>query len=253
MEGWIKLHRKLNQCWLWTEKPFSKGQAWVDLPLMANHKDNKVLIGNNIIEVKRGEFITSEVKLSNRWGWSRKKVRSFLEVLETDKMLTKKATTKYTTLSIENYDLYQSEGTTKEQQKNSNGTSKEHQKNTNKNDKNDNNVKNDKNIYSGYTTNPDLLQALNDFEKMRNKMKKPMTDRAKKMLLNKLHELDNSDTMKISLLEQSILKGWTDVYELKEGANAGLHGKDQQADKFANYDKSKWVAKPDDTNTDLPY
>ena len=138
-KGWISLHRQMQDHWLWEDKPFSKGQAWIDLLLSANHKENETIIGNTLINVKKGSFITSEVKLADKWGWSRKKVRAFLKLLESEQMLVKESTTRYTTVTIENYSHYQDAGTTKEQQKNSEGTSREHQRNTNNNDNNDNN------------------------------------------------------------------------------------------------------------------
>lgn len=141
LQGYIKLHRKIKECWIWEEKPFDKRSAWIDMLLSASHQDNKFLFGGSLVSVKRGEFITSEVKLAARWGWSRKKVRSFLGVLETDKMLSKKGTTKYTAITIENYDLYQFEGTTKEQQKNSKGPAEGQLRNTINNEKNEKNVK----------------------------------------------------------------------------------------------------------------
>lgn len=104
--------------------------------LSANHEARNVFIGNQPIPVPRGTFITSEVKLSERWGWSRKKVRGFLAGLELDKMLAKKSTSMYTAITIENYDLYQDTGTAMEQQKNSEGTAKEQRRNTNKNIRN---------------------------------------------------------------------------------------------------------------------
>lgn len=139
MEGWISIHRKIKENWVWEDKPFSKGQAWIDLLLSANHREGKVLFGNQIIEVPAGSFITSEVKLSKQWGWGRKKVRQFLEMLEDEKMLVKNSTTKYTTVTIVNYGLYQIQEQQKVQQRNNKGTTKEQQRNTNNNDNNDNN------------------------------------------------------------------------------------------------------------------
>ena len=46
MQGYIKIHRKIQECWLWQDK-FSKGQAWIDLLLRANHKDNKIVSNSN--------------------------------------------------------------------------------------------------------------------------------------------------------------------------------------------------------------
>ena len=90
MKGWIPVHRQLQEHWLWADKPFSKGQAWVDLLLLANHSDKKFLLGNELVEVNTGSFITSELKLADRWGWSKTKVRAFLTLLQNDKMIVKK-------------------------------------------------------------------------------------------------------------------------------------------------------------------
>jgi DNA replication protein DnaD len=108
-QGWIKLHRKIKHCYLWQDnEPFDKRSAWIDLILNANHADNKTLINNQLVLVKRGEFITSEVKLSERWKWDRGKVRRFLKLLETDNMILKTATSRlYITIEIINYDEYQ--------------------------------------------------------------------------------------------------------------------------------------------------
>ena len=29
--GWVKVHENLNDHWLWEDRPFAKGQAWIDL------------------------------------------------------------------------------------------------------------------------------------------------------------------------------------------------------------------------------
>jgi len=136
-QGWVSIHRQLNDNWLWKDKPFSKGQAWIDILLRVNHKSAKVPVGNQIIEVEPGQTIWSVKDMSEKWGWSRKKVDNFLNILQTELQITKKSTTKYTLLTVEKWELYQTE----EQQKNINGTSKEHQKNTNNNDNNKNNEK----------------------------------------------------------------------------------------------------------------
>ena len=107
-QGWISLHRKIMEHPLYREKrKFSKLEAWVDLLLMANHKDNKFMLGNELVEVKKGSFITSELKLMERWDWGKSKVRSFLELLEEDGMIIKKSDRKKTTITICNYCVYQ--------------------------------------------------------------------------------------------------------------------------------------------------
>jgi biotin operon repressor len=134
-EGWIKLDRSIFEHWIFQDA--EKFRAFVDLIQLARWKDEKLLIGNEIVNIPRGSYYTSELKLAEKWGWSRKKTREYLKLLESEGMIIKKGTTKGTTLTIENYRLYQDEGTTKgtskEQQKNikrtTKDTSKEHQKN----------------------------------------------------------------------------------------------------------------------------
>ena len=190
--GWIKLNRSIQENWLWEEKPFDKKSAWIDLLLMANHKNNKFPLGNEIIEVEQGSFITSEIKLMNRWGWSKTKLRNFLKLLESEKMITKVVDRKKTTISIVNYKVYQGsedqEKTTEKPQEDQEKTIKKPQEDTNKNDNNEKNEKNNilvaeiisylnektgKNFKSGVPKNRDLIKArinegyvLEDFKKV---------------------------------------------------------------------------------------
>lgn len=106
-QGYIKLHRQLQECWLWTEDRFSRGQAWIDLLLMANHKDKKFPINDEIKIIQRGQFVTSKRKLADKWKWNRRTVDVFLNLLAKDEMITMECTTKYTTITIINYDFYQ--------------------------------------------------------------------------------------------------------------------------------------------------
>ena len=106
-KGWISLYRSIQDHWLWQEKPFSKAQAWLDLLLSANHEDKKIVLGNELILVRRGSFITSELKLMERWGWGKEKTRKFLKLLQDDGMIVKISDHKKTTINIVNYNDYQ--------------------------------------------------------------------------------------------------------------------------------------------------
>ena len=107
MKGWIKLDRQLQDNWVWQEKPFSKGQAWVDLLMLANYEDKKTLYKGEVITCKRGDVNLSISYLASRWGWSRKYVTSFLGALENDNMVATKVATHRTVITIVNYDVYQ--------------------------------------------------------------------------------------------------------------------------------------------------
>ena len=110
MEGWIKLYRKLQECWLWKSKePFDRRSAWVDLLLLAVHNDSKMLIDSNVVSIGRGSFLTSVLKLSERWMWSRGKTNRFLKLLESEQMITTKRTHSGTLITIVNYRNYQAQ------------------------------------------------------------------------------------------------------------------------------------------------
>ena len=70
-------------------------------------------------------------------------------------------------------------------------------------------------IINAYTENNSLVEAIKDFIKMRKTIKKPITDRGLKMILNKLDQYGNNDLEKIEILENSIVNCWQGVFELK--------------------------------------
>lgn len=68
-----------------------------------------------------------------------------------------------------------------------------------------------------YTENEELQNALKAFIQMRSFIKKPLTEYALKLMLNKLDELGNTDDTKIAILNQSITNNWQGIFPLKDG------------------------------------
>lgn len=64
--------------------------------------------------------------------------------------------------------------------------------------------------------NQELLQALYDFEEYRKEIKKPMTDKAKALLIGELKNLSTDPKTQIEIINQSILKRWLGVFPLKQ-------------------------------------
>jgi len=142
-QGWIKLHRSLLDNFLWQEKrTFNKAEAWLDLLLRANFDQGTVMINGIKLNLEPGQFATTIVHLSERWGWSRTKVSSFLDTLAQEQMIAAKKTSKYTLLTILRWGFYQRE----EQGKSIKKATKEQEKSIKKaQTKNVKNIKNDKN------------------------------------------------------------------------------------------------------------
>ena len=78
-----------------------------------------------------------------------------------------------------------------------------------------------KDVWAEYAgEDAELLGALRDFEAMRLKRKKPMTERARKLLLAELDKLTTDRRTKIDILYQSIVRCWDSVYPLKTNGPA---------------------------------
>ncbi len=135
-QGWILIWRKIQSHWIWQDRPFTLGQAWIDLILRANHKDgNKFVFNGSMIVQRRGEFITSIRELAGEWGWSRTKAERFLRQLENDRMLIVKRATHYTSIFIMNFNIYQPDKDGKVPQKSRQKAAKKHNQRMKKNDK----------------------------------------------------------------------------------------------------------------------
>ncbi len=129
MEGWIKLHRQIEENEFWFSERFTKAQAWIDLLLLATHKERTVFIKGVEINLKTGQLCYSQVSLAKRWKWNRKTVKKFLNSLKKREMVDTKETNITTIITIKKYWLYQVGG----QQK---GHRRDSETDTNKNGKN---------------------------------------------------------------------------------------------------------------------
>jgi len=106
--GWIKLHRKIRNHWIYDCNPYDNYHAWEDILLSVESFPSKVRSGNKFIDLKPGQMITSLSKLTKKWGWNdRSKTRRFLALLEADQMIIQNRHNNETLLTVVNWELYQ--------------------------------------------------------------------------------------------------------------------------------------------------
>ena len=142
MSGWIKVHRKVQDHWIFKEqREFSRFEAWLDILLCANHSEQKVIIQGTVYTVKQGESLHSLETWAKRWNWSKTKVRRFFDTLTKELMIETTNETKTTRLTICNYASYQVERNADETTKKRRRNADETQTAPNKNEENDNNDK----------------------------------------------------------------------------------------------------------------
>ena len=144
MQGYIKLHRQIKK-WEWyTDIPVKV--LFLHLLLKANHTQDNWR-GQ---EIKQGELITSLQHLADETGLSVKQVRTALDKLKNTGEVASKGHSRFSVISIKNWDKFQIEG----KQTASKGQAEGKQRATNNNVKNDKNDKNDKNINSLSCSDP---------------------------------------------------------------------------------------------------
>lgn len=148
MNGWVKLHRQSLDHWLYNEsRPHTRREAWEDMLLLANHDDNKVMIQGELIECKSGQSVMSLKNWAKQFKWTIQQVRTFFALLQKDQMITTEGLRKTTRVTICNYVNYQ-----KDQQTDNKQTTRKQQADnkeitTNKNDKNDRERKEGKELF----------------------------------------------------------------------------------------------------------
>lgn len=157
MEGWIKLHRKLIDSSIFTSGDSFLLQLWIYILLKANHSDKKIIFNEKELTIQRGSGIfglNQIVKDLTKYKRENSKVFKKMKTLYYRKLLLLKnignlklqPTNKFTVVTVNNYDIYQSDVTPVKLQCNSTETPVL----TNKNDNNVNNENN--NIYKPQKT-----------------------------------------------------------------------------------------------------
>ena len=148
MEGWISLHRKIKEHWLW--KSQNRFQWWIDILLTVNHSKSKVLIKGTLVDCGRGQSVKSLESWAKDWNVTKKTVRDFFILLHKDNMINSENLKITTRITVCNYDSYQTvvNATETLSKRKVNATEtlskrKQHPNNNDNNEEKENNVKND--------------------------------------------------------------------------------------------------------------
>jgi DNA-binding transcriptional regulator YhcF (GntR family) len=105
MKGWITLHRKLLKNPI-CQKP-SYLSVWIHLLLMANYEETSFIWNNKKQILRKGQLLTGLKVLSKETGIAQTTVYRILNYLENEKQIKQEKTTKYTVITILNWDKYQ--------------------------------------------------------------------------------------------------------------------------------------------------
>lgn len=107
MDGYIKLYRRIEDYPVLMCEEFDKYHAFLWMVERANFVDTRISFNGRYKVLKRGQFITSIRKLELVFGWSKKRVRVFLDDLQTAGLIKTVRNTNGSIITICNYDMFQ--------------------------------------------------------------------------------------------------------------------------------------------------
>ena len=246
--NWIKLYRKMIDDPIFVNSTGPQVKVLLTVMFLAAWTPKKWDVMGHEFTIQPGEVFISTRDLADRAGddVSREVVRKALVRFEKLGFWTLKRTRKGTLIHIVNwrkYQLYDSEGNPRE---NPRGTHREptgnpprtHGEPSNKKEsKNSKNVRREEHntplppkggkgevasLFKKFSgTNQELLSALKEWQEMRKKGKKPLTEKAAELNLKDLQKLSGGDErLMVSIVLQSIKRGWQGFYALKEAQAA---------------------------------
>ena len=119
--GFIALARGvLDHPIVGARKPYAESEAWLWLLFEAAWRARRVRVTNGrtvgSVGIERGQLSYSRSYMATAWGWSEKRVRTFLNRLETDRMIAPQTGQPQTVITICNYETYQNPETSRGRQ-----------------------------------------------------------------------------------------------------------------------------------------
>ena len=160
VKDYFKVNRLLLKSDRWLSEKFTRGQAWVDLFGLAQHKKESFFRIRGIkVNLKRGQLGYSQLTLAKRWKWSVGKVKRFLNELEMDGDIEQQNNTVTTLITVIKYNLWQGDGVTNE-------LTNEHQTNIKRETYNKENKENKDNNIAETSSANEVNLLLKEFEEI---------------------------------------------------------------------------------------
>lgn len=128
--SYIKLFRKLLNSPIFENEKALK--IWIWCLLKATHKEREQLVGQQIVKLKKGDFVFGRKQASEELKMTESTIYKYIKLLEKLQMISIKSNNKFSVVSIEKWEDYQIE----ELKSNNKVATEEQQSNTNKNVKN---------------------------------------------------------------------------------------------------------------------
>lgn len=115
MSRWIRVQTSIFDHELFAAAELSQREAWLWLIANVAWKETRHRIGNEVLDVPVGSMFVTLRSLQSAWHWgSDKRVRTFLSMLESERMIETKTDAGKTQITVCNYTRYQDVGRTED-------------------------------------------------------------------------------------------------------------------------------------------
>lgn len=127
-DSWIKIYRRLEQNWIWNDKP-EYLKIWIGLLLRTRFAPYRIRQGTGYLDLQRGELVIGLEEFANYCKVGVGFVRKFLKLAEKDGMIFVKSNKHGTIVKVIKYNDLQSRMFDSEQEPNKNRTRTEQEPN----------------------------------------------------------------------------------------------------------------------------
>lgn len=106
-KSWIKLYRNLLYSPIFENEKGLK--IWIWCLLKATHTDRNQLVGQQIIELKKGQFVFGRKKASEELKMTESVIYKYVKLLEKLEMISIESNNKFSVITVEKWEDYQLE------------------------------------------------------------------------------------------------------------------------------------------------
>ena len=223
--GYVKLWRKTEDSAIFQNK--NAFILWSYCLMKATHKPRVAMVGNQVIELRPGQFIFGRDKASEQTPLTVQEIRTSLKVLKKLSMISVKSTNKFSIISVINWEFYQSDECTANQHLTNKEPTDNQQITTDKHSKH---IKNRKNntppTPPAGKTEIEIpawmpLEKWNEFIKFRKSLKPPITDYAQTLAIKKLERFREEGHDIDDIISTTIENGWKGFFAPKNKKRNG--------------------------------
>lgn len=106
-KSWIKLYRNLLYSPIFENEKGLK--IWIWCLLKATHIDRNQLVGQQIVELKKGQFVFGRKKASEELKMTESVIYKYIKLLEKLEMISMESNNKFSVVTVEKWEDYQLE------------------------------------------------------------------------------------------------------------------------------------------------